>query len=162
MMANKSGGDGGGSGGGGGGGDGGGPPGGMRPFLCSLKRRGPQRKPRTYSTLRDVRLRWGQEQEATSLLAVLNGMWAYSDGSRRVVAMREAGLTLRELQRRETEGEGVRGGGGGGGGGDSTEFEVSMGASPDAFLDYDDGSIEVVEVKNHGELRLGIVCVITS
>ena len=28
--------------------------------------------------------------------------------------------------------------------------EVSMGASPDAFLDYDDGSIEVVEVKNHG------------
>lgn len=74
-----------------------------------------------------VRLSWGSHQEATSILTALNYFWKRDPGVRvKEVGMCGAGLNSNQ-----------------------TDDSVLVGASPDGILCHSNGTIEVLEVKNH-------------
>jgi hypothetical protein len=79
----------------------------------------------------NIRMMWGNTQEATSLLTALN-YFARNDSG---VVLREVGMCGAGLQQNSTGG--------------SNSSNLLVGASPDALLCYPNGDVEVVEVKNH-------------
>jgi hypothetical protein len=74
-----------------------------------------------------VKMMWGNTQEATAVLTALNYFWKEYDKNIRIkeVGMCGAGLS------------------------DNTTKSLLIGASPDALLCYPNGTMEVLEVKNH-------------
>jgi hypothetical protein len=76
-----------------------------------------------------VRMMWGNAQEATSLLTALNFFWHKDDR----VILKEVGMCGGGLETNTTTGT----------------SNLLVGATPDGLLHHPDGTIEVVEVKNH-------------
>ena len=74
-----------------------------------------------------VKMMWGNTQEATAVLTALNYFWKEHDKDIRIkeVGMCGAGLS------------------------DNTTSSLLIGASPDALLCHPNGTMEVLEVKNH-------------
>lgn len=77
-----------------------------------------------------IRMSWGNCQEATAILTALN-YFAKEDRGLKVkeVGMCGAGLDVNELVGKTTS--------------------LLVGASPDSVIEYSDGTLEVLEVKNH-------------
>lgn len=77
-----------------------------------------------------IRMMWGNAQEATALLTALNYFWGQDDG----VILKEVGMCGGGLQMNQTNGGGS---------------SLLVGATPDGLLSYRNGTVEVLEVKNH-------------
>jgi len=75
-----------------------------------------------------VRMSWGNSQEATSVLTALN----YFCGIDECTVIHEVGMCGSRYDDMEDEMNGVK-----------------IGATPDALIHYADGTVEVLEVKNH-------------
>ena len=84
-----------------------------------------------------VRLRWGNVQEATSLLTALNYFWEKDNG----ILLEEVGMCGAGLEDYNNNTHVIPPG-------------LILGASPDALLRHPDGRIEAVEVKNHCPFRM--------
>lgn len=78
----------------------------------------------TSSTL-SAKLSWGNAQEPTSLLTALNYFWKKDPQ----VRLQEVGMCGAGIQQ--------------------TDSSLLVGASPDALIHHGDGTVEVLEVKNH-------------
>jgi hypothetical protein len=75
-----------------------------------------------------LRMRWGNAQEATAILTALNYFWRFDPNVRiQEIGMCGAGLTQNT----------------------SMSTSLLLGASPDALICHSDGTVEVLEVKNH-------------
>ena len=87
---------------------------------------------RNMSTPMRIRMNWGNQQEATAILTALNYFAQEDDGLKvREIGMCGAGL---ELNTNGTK--------------DGSEGLI-IGASPDAVIEYSNGTLEALEVKNH-------------
>lgn len=78
-----------------------------------------------------VRMKWGTAQEATSILTALN----YFTKKDPNVTLKEVGMCGAGLEFNLTT--------------DKEYGDLLVGASPDSVIQYGDGSVEVLEVKNH-------------
>ena len=81
------------------------------------------------NTSRSIRMKWGNTQESTALLTALNFFSKQDPG----LTVKEVGMCGAGLDLNQT----------------SIQSSLLVGATPDAVLCYSDGSIEVLEVKNH-------------
>eukprot|EP00041_Stephanoeca_diplocostata_P020270 m.451193 g.451193 ORF g.451193 m.451193 type:complete len:508 (+) comp21523_c0_seq3:114-1637(+) len=94
-----------------------------------------RRTKRPFSSVGSVRLAWGREQEATSILAAVNYFAEHGNAM-----VEEAGMQPWEAVTRPI---GLRCGR------EAFAHLPLLGASPDALLRWPDGHVEPVEVKNH-------------
>jgi hypothetical protein len=98
-----------------------------------------------------TRMRWGNAQEATSILTALNYFCKLDEKT----VIREVGMCGCAFDRdvkkynNEKNGNDDSGGNKGGGDGDDLLQGLSIGATPDALVCHGDGTVEVLEVKNH-------------
>lgn len=84
------------------------------------------------STPMRVRMNWGNQQEATAILTALNYFAKEDDGLKvREVGMCGSGLEFNTKDKNEEIGN------------------LIIGASPDAVIEYSNGTLEALEVKNH-------------
>jgi hypothetical protein len=84
------------------------------------------------STPMRIRMNWGNQQEATAILTALNYFVQEDNGLKvREVGMCGAGLELRSNDNNDGFGG------------------LIIGASPDAVIEYSNGTLEALEVKNH-------------
>ena len=74
-------------------------------------------------------LSWGKAQEATAILTALNYFHRQDPG----VKVKEVGLCGAGLEYHQ----------------DNTDTSLLIGATPDGLLEYSDGTLEALEVKNH-------------
>ena len=87
-----------------------------------------QRYMSTSTSSNQVRMRWGNAQEATSILTALNYFTSHHPGVKfKEVGMCGAGLGMN----------------------DTSDGGLIIGASPDSIIEYPSGRLEVLEVKNH-------------
>ena len=78
-----------------------------------------------------IRMKWGNSQEATAILTALNYFSKYDPGLKiKEVGMCGAGLDLNTTNIKDSSG-------------------LLIGASPDSVIQYSNGTLEVLEVKNH-------------
>eukprot|EP00546_Thalassionema_frauenfeldii_P013337 CAMPEP_0178909036 /NCGR_PEP_ID=MMETSP0786-20121207/8265_1 /TAXON_ID=186022 /ORGANISM="Thalassionema frauenfeldii, Strain CCMP 1798" /LENGTH=286 /DNA_ID=CAMNT_0020581025 /DNA_START=102 /DNA_END=962 /DNA_ORIENTATION=- len=82
----------------------------------------------SYQQQYTTRMEWGNAQEATSVLTALNYIWKHEDSN---IVVKEIGMCGAGLSR------------------NATADSLLVGASPDALLQYSNGTLEVLEVKNH-------------
>jgi len=83
----------------------------------------------TLSSPMKIRMKWGNSQEATAILTALNYFTTIDPG----VIVTEIGMCGAGLKYNST----------------SKASRLILGASPDAVIEYSNGTIEVLEVKNH-------------
>ena len=85
------------------------------------------------SAAMSARMHWGNTQEATSILTALNYFWRENKD----IVIKEVGMCGAGLMMNSTE--------------QITEGDTSilLGATPDAIIHYPNGTLEVLEVKNH-------------
>jgi hypothetical protein len=109
----------------------------LSPFLCEYRRRAAAGRSRaggggraSFGSVGQIRMAWGSQQEATSILAALNFFGAQN------ATVEEAGLQpLEAIDADERAG--------------LPSGLPPIGASPDAIVRWHDGSVEPFEVKNH-------------
>ena len=96
----------------------------------------------TLSSPMRIRMNWGNSQEATAILTALNYFYSVDpDVIVKEVGMCGAGLKYnatsfgRSSQRREDDNHDIH--------------DLILGASPDAVIQYSNGTLEALEVKNH-------------
>mmetsp|Transcript_5189 Transcript_5189/g.7672 ORF Transcript_5189/g.7672 Transcript_5189/m.7672 type:complete len:265 (+) Transcript_5189:52-846(+) len=94
----------------------------------------------TSSSPMEIRMNWGNSQEATAILTALNYFHTIDPG----VIIKEVGMCGAGLDYNSTLSGGSRDGECGFRGSD-----LILGASPDAVIEYSNGTLEVLEVKNH-------------
>jgi hypothetical protein len=87
-----------------------------------------------------TRMRWGNAQEATSILTALNYFCELDEGT----VIREVGMCGAGFDP-DVVGNNICNGGGD----DKLLNGLSIGATPDALVCHSDGTVEVLEVKNH-------------
>ena len=86
----------------------------------------------TLSSPMRIRMNWGNSQEATAILTALNYFYNVDPN----VTIKEVGMCGAGLQYNSTDiGSGSN--------------NLLLGASPDAVIQYSNGTLEVLEVKNH-------------
>jgi hypothetical protein len=100
------------------------------PFVATyVGKQSTQRSSRNINPM-SVRMHWGNAQEATSILTALN----YFCTKDRRIRLREVGMCVGPSRTPEHA---------------DTNNRILLGASPDALVQYPDGTVEVLEVKNH-------------
>jgi len=82
-----------------------------------------------------ARMQWGNAQEATAVLTALNYFWKVDSG----IVVKEVGMCGAGLEMNITAGEKH----------DGSKEGLIIGASPDAIIQYPNGTLEALEVKNH-------------
>jgi hypothetical protein len=105
------------------------------PFVATyVGKQSTQRSSRNINPM-SVRMHWGNAQEATSILTALN----YFCTKDRRIRLREVGMCVGPSRTPEHP--------------DKNNCDhvsrLLLGASPDALIQYQDGTVEVLEVKNH-------------
>jgi len=90
------------------------------------------------SQLMRIRMNWGNTQEATAILTALNYFSKQDPGLKvKEVGMCGAGLEMNTTNSVDKNNTGV------------DDPGLIIGASPDAVIEYSNGTLEVLEVKNH-------------
>ncbi len=87
----------------------------------------------TLSSPMRIRMNWGNSQEATAILTALNYFYSIDRG----VKIKEVGMCGAGLKYNSTKI------------GSTQCSNLLLGASPDAVIEYSNGTLEVLEVKNH-------------